>query len=535
VKYLFEITNTDLLARKGIIHTAKGDIRTPCFVPVVHPEPSKNFIDVQTFQDKYLVDFIITSSYILRKRFENKITNLHDLTSFPGPIMTDSGAYQSLLYGEIELTPKNVIEFQEFIGSDFGVPLDIPISINDSYAEAKMKVEKTIERSRDISSLISNTNTKWVAPIQGGKFIDLVKKSAQELGHIEIFDMFAIGSVVEIMNNYMYDTLLEIILTAKQYLDPKKPVHLFGAGHPSIFPFIVAAGCDSFDSAAYALYAQENRYLTNTQTFLLDELDEFPCNCPICSTISPTEMKGLKKNERVKLLATHNLYVCQTEIMNIRRAISSGTLWNLLESRSRVHPNLRKGFNVLIKHSSLLLPNSSSTKKKGLFFVSDSDLEKPEVLLHKKRLSELKLNKRKKLIVLSILNKDITELYDLFTNLKNIMKSNDKLNRNYEFWILNDYFGIIPLEISDVYPLSQSVSVTTLPENQLMNIIHSTLDFITKLKFKEIIFLGELAEFLTILQNQSFFTFDKEKIKAYNFSVSQKNFDKIKFILNSVF
>ncbi|MBN1329911.1 MAG: tRNA guanosine(15) transglycosylase TgtA [Candidatus Heimdallarchaeota archaeon] len=531
---MFEITSTDLLARKGIIHTTKGDIRTPCFVPVVHPEPSKNFIEVQTFRDKYMVDFIITSSYILRKRFENKITNLHELTNFPGPIMTDSGAYQSLLYGEIELTPKNVIEFQEFIGSDFGVPLDIPISINDSYIEAKAKVEKTIERSRDISSLISNTSIKWVAPIQGGKFIDLVKKSAQELGHIETFDMFAIGSVVEIMNNYMYDTLLEIILTAKQYLDPKKPVHLFGAGHPSIFPFIVAAGCDSFDSAAYALYAQENRYLTNTQTFLLDELDEFPCNCSICSSISPNDMKELKKNERVKLLASHNLSVCQTEIMNIRRAISSGTLWNLLESRSRSHPNLRKGFNILLKHSNLLFLNSPSTKKKGLFFVSDSDLERPEILLHKKRLTELNLNKKKKLIILSILNKDITELYDLFTNLKNIMKNNDKLNQKYEFWILNDYFGIIPLEVSEVFPLSQSVSVTTLSKNQVIKIINNTLDLIVKLKFKEIIFLGELNEFSSILQNHLFFTFNKERIKAYSFSVSKDNFEKIRFILNAV-
>jgi len=534
VKYLFEITNTDLLARKGIIHTSKGDIRTPCFVPVVHPEPSKNLVDVQAFQDKFMVDFIITSSYILRKRFENKITDLHKLTNFSGPIMTDSGAYQSLLYGEIELTPKNVIEFQEFIGSDFGVPLDIPISINDSYHEAKAKVDKTIERSRDISSLISDTTTKWVAPIQGGKFIDLVKKSAQELGHLEIFDMFAIGSVVEIMNNYMYDTLLEIILTAKQYLDPKKPIHLFGAGHPSIFPFIVAAGCDSFDSAAYALYAHENRYLTNTQTFLLDDLDEFPCNCPICSSTTSNDLKGLKKNERIKLLATHNLYVCQTEIMNIRRAISSGTLWNLLESRSRAHPNLRKGFNILIKHSDLLLSNSPSTKKKGLFFVSDSDLERPEVLLHKKRLSELKLNKRKKLIVLSILNTEITELYDLFSKLKDIIKNNEVLNRNYEFWILNDYFGIIPLEISDVYPLSQSVSVTTLSKDQLSkNLIHH-LEFITKLKFREIIFLGEINEFLPILQTHSYFTYNKERIKAYNIPISQSNFEKIEFILNGI-
>ncbi|MHA1211859.1 MAG: tRNA guanosine(15) transglycosylase TgtA [Candidatus Heimdallarchaeota archaeon] len=527
-------TASDLLGRKGIIHTPKGTIRTPCFVPVVHPEPTRNLIDVSTFQSKFQVDFIITSSYILRKRFDRSITDLHKLTSFSGPIMTDSGAYQSLLYGEIELTPENVIEYQEHIGSDFGVPLDIPISINDTFDVAKTKVDTTITRSRDISKLISKPSTSWVAPIQGGKYFDLVEQSAKSLGYVQTFDMFAIGSVVEIMNNYMYDTLLEIILTAKQYLDPKKPVHLFGAGHPSIFPFIVAAGCDSFDSAAYALYAQEDRYLTNTQTFLLEELEELPCNCPICSSISSAELKSLKKTERMKLLAAHNLYVCQTEIMNIRRAISSGSLWTLLESRSRAHPNLRKGFNTLIRYSDLLLPNSSSTKKKGLFFVSDSDLNRPEILLHKKRLSQLKFAKRKKLIILSLLNREIDEVYDIYSIVRTNFMKNKLLSQKYEFWFLVDYFGIIPLEITQVYPLSQSLFTTTLTKSQLEDIVLEIFEFVKQLNFKEITFLGELDEFLTILKKQSNYISLKDKIKSYGFQVIPDNLDKIEFILNSL-
>ena len=96
---MFEVMSTDLLGRIGIIKTPKGIIHTPCFVPVVHPVPDKNLIDVSTFQSTFQVEFIITSSYILRKRFAEKKINLHDLTKFAGPIMTDSGAYQSLVYG----------------------------------------------------------------------------------------------------------------------------------------------------------------------------------------------------------------------------------------------------------------------------------------------------------------------------------------------------------------------------------------------------------------------------------------------------
>ncbi|NHJ32837.1 MAG: tRNA guanosine(15) transglycosylase TgtA, partial [Asgard group archaeon] len=64
---MFEIFESDLLGRNGVIDSQKGKIRTPCFVPVVHPEVSKNLVDVSVFQSKFDVDLIITSSYILKR------------------------------------------------------------------------------------------------------------------------------------------------------------------------------------------------------------------------------------------------------------------------------------------------------------------------------------------------------------------------------------------------------------------------------------------------------------------------------------
>ena len=308
---MFELTSTDLLGRLGTIKTAKGTIHTPCFVPVVHPVPGKNLIDVSTFQSVFNVNLIITSSYILRKRFGEKKLNLHELTSFSGPIMTDSGAYQSLVYGEVNITPENAISYQELIESDFAVPLDIPISKNDSYEIAHKKVETTLERCKNVVNIKQDSDTIWLGPIQGGKYLDLIERSAKTISNIDTFGMFAIGSVVEIMSDYRYETLLEMILTAKQFLNPGKPIHLFGAGHPSIFPFIVAAGCDSFDSASYALYAQDDRYITNTQTFLLEDLESFPCSCPMCLSSTPQDLKQQSKKARMKFLAAHNLHACQ--------------------------------------------------------------------------------------------------------------------------------------------------------------------------------------------------------------------------------
>ncbi|MHA1188216.1 MAG: tRNA-ribosyltransferase family protein, partial [Candidatus Heimdallarchaeota archaeon] len=383
---MFEITASDLLGRNGIIHTKKGKIRTPCFVPVVHPEASKNLLSVNEFQTKYAVDFIITSSYILKNRYADAKIDLHKQTGFLGPIMTDSGAYQSLVYGEIKFTPESVIAYQEGIGSDFGVPLDIPIAIDDSYDVAKAKVEETILRCKKVPATIAKTDTIWVGPIQGGRYLGLLEESSRVVSDIDSFGMFALGSVVELMSDYQYDTLVDMILTVKQHLDPSRPLHLFGAGHPSMFPLIVAAGCDSFDSAAYALYAHEKR-------------------------TTPKDLLKRPKSEILSALASHNLFVCQTEMKNIRRAISMGTLWELLESRSLAHPNLKKGFDRLKESSHLLVKSTPRIKKKGIFVVSDDSLQRPEIISHKQRLATLAPPGNKNLIVISLLHADLEEVY----------------------------------------------------------------------------------------------------------------------------
>ena len=51
---------------------------------------------------------------------------LHKFLDFDGAIMTDSGAYQILVYGEVEVSQKEIVAYQEGIGSDIATMLDIP-------------------------------------------------------------------------------------------------------------------------------------------------------------------------------------------------------------------------------------------------------------------------------------------------------------------------------------------------------------------------------------------------------------------------
>ncbi len=95
--------------------------------------------------------------------------------------------------------------------------------------------------------------------------------------------MFPLGAVVPLMNEYRYADLADVVAACKRGLGEVGPVHLFGAGHPMMFAMAAALGCDLFDSAAYALYARDDRYLTVQGTELLDELSYFPCHCPVCT------------------------------------------------------------------------------------------------------------------------------------------------------------------------------------------------------------------------------------------------------------
>ena len=107
-------------------------------------------------------------------------------------------------------------------------------------------------------------------PIQGGIFPELRRKSARLMGE-ETFTVHPIGGIVPIMEQHMYDKLAEIILETKPYLPANRPTHLFGCGHPMLFPMAIALGIDLFDSAAYALFARDDRLLCPWGTEKFDQ------------------------------------------------------------------------------------------------------------------------------------------------------------------------------------------------------------------------------------------------------------------------
>jgi len=275
---------------------------------------------------------IITNAYFIKKRFGDEAfeKGLRSLIGFSGVIMTDSGAYQHMVYGRVDVGNREIVEYQERIGSDIAVILDIPTREDSSYEEALYSVEETLKRAHEVLDIVSNSKTLWMLPIQGGGYIDLVRRSAREASQISGYSIYGIGSPVTFLQSYRYSKVIEMVITAKEELDPSMPTHLFGAGHPMFIPFAIALGVDMFDSASYILYAKDNRYITEYGTERLEEIEVFPCNCPICSKYTPKDLVKMPQRERIRMLAMHNLYAIDREVKRVKTYIREGRLWDLL-------------------------------------------------------------------------------------------------------------------------------------------------------------------------------------------------------------
>jgi 7-cyano-7-deazaguanine tRNA-ribosyltransferase len=469
----FEILDVDALGRIGKIQVNNKHMITPNLFPVVHPY--KNIIP--PFELKKMgAQSIFTNAYILyqNESLREEVMNdgLHRYLNFDGLIATDSGAFQQYMYNnnQFDISAVEIEKFQEDINSDFPVILDIPVQLDDSYQIAKEKVIKTIERAKDNISRRNNENCKWFGPIHGGKYLDLLELSSREMNKLK-FDIFAIGGLVKAFLEYRFDLTLHILLTVKQNIIPNKPIHMFGLGLPQFFSLAIACGCDLMDSAAYILYAKENRYFTlSTGTKTLDELEEFPCHCPICCRYTPKEMKNLDKIKRIELLAKHNLYISFSELRTVRQAIREGNLWELVEQRIRSHPFLVEAAKSMKKYLNFFEINEKIYKNHGRLFVSSQSINRP--LIHRYILKIAK-NYRipengRYLIILPELDVKGNSSLTIEKWLNEVYNNNSNLREHIHLVYLSEFFGIIPLELCNTFPLGQNEAIKVEEDDDIL-------------------------------------------------------------------
>jgi 7-cyano-7-deazaguanine tRNA-ribosyltransferase len=482
----FEIKEKDLLARIGKLKTKSGTVETPLLFPVVNPNIQP--VSPRKLLDDFGFEAVITNAYILKKRFQNEPAEkgIHKCLDFDRVIMTDSGAYQILVYGEVEISPAEIVKYQERIGSDVATILDVPTGWKTSKEHAAKTVTETLQRAKNFFKTKTREDILWVGPVQGGRHLDLVAKSAVAMGKLP-FQIHALGSPTEVMENYRFDVLVDMIMTAKMNMPSERPLHLFGAGHPMMFSLAVALGCDFFDSAAYALYARENRYMTENGTWRLSELDYFPCQCPKCTSKTPKKVMGESPKERETFLAEHNLHVCKAELNRIKQAVRDGRLWEHLEMRAHAHPALLTALQKLKYYGDFIEKHSPTIKRSGVFFFNSVGLARPEVIHYRHRMLERYCPPEDAKILLLAPQTPTKP----FHKAQEFRKIRQAISTSVHVCFYAAPFGLIPLELDEVYPLSQHETALPLDKETIQYVVSQTTEYIKRTHYKTIMLLHD--------------------------------------------
>jgi len=442
LSFTFEVRESDLLGRVGRIRVGGRSLETPSLLPVIHPAD-------QTVHPAELKSMgfggVMTNAYILgsRSREEAIRKGVHGFLGFDGAVMTDSGGYQALEYGDLGVGYGVVASFQADIGSDLAVTLDRPTGYPQERKYAKETVEYSLRNALATRKEFAGRETVWVGPVQGGLYADLVRRSASSLVEGG-FEFLALGSPVQVMENYMFAELASMIIATRMVIPYSVPLHLFGAGHPLTMALAVALGCDTFDSASYVLFARKGRYMGRSGVTSLESMKFLPCSCEVCSKSSVKGLLELDPKERTRMLALHNLHVLRQEVEACREAIVEGRLWDLVRERSMAHPRLTEAFKVLAENAELLSLATPSIKERGLFVMGRADFDRPELVHARRKLS-------------GVVRRSSGRASLALAEGVGSRSGTPKSNSNVDAYRLHPVLGPYPVELEFVYPFGQSV------------------------------------------------------------------------------
>jgi queuine tRNA-ribosyltransferase len=352
-------------ARLGVIHTPRGDIHTPAFMPVGTAGTVKAMLPQSVRQTG--ADILLGNTYhlMLRPGAERvaRLGGLHKFMDWARPILTDSGGFQvmslaslrkisedgvrfqSHIDGHAEfLSPERAMEIQRLLGSDIHMVLDecpaLPAEKNVIETSLALSM-RWAQRSKDAFGLQTEEEKVGRACfgiVQGGTFADLRVRSAEALRQIG-FDGYAVGGLAVGEGQVaMFETLDATV----PHLPRGQPRYLMGVGKPDDIVGAVARGIDMFDCV---LPTRSGR---NGQAFTWDgplnlknarhaddgEPLDASCGCPACRQFSRAYLHHTVKSGEIiaaMLLTWHNLTFYQDLMAGLRGAIAQGGMGGFAE------------------------------------------------------------------------------------------------------------------------------------------------------------------------------------------------------------
>src|SRR3954471_17875698 len=359
-EFRFELLATDGAARSGVIHTPRGEIRTPAFMPVGTAATVKAMMPQNVRETG--ADILLGNTYhlMLRPGAERiaRLGGLHKFMDWPRPILTDSGGFQvmslsalrkiseegvkfqSHIDGHAEfLSPERAMEIQRLLGSDIQMVLDECPALPATHAAIEKSVALSMRWARRSKAAFQEQPEEERAGracfgiVQGGTFADLRLRSAEALQEIA-FDGYAIGGLaVGEPQSAMFETLEATV----PHLPVERPRYLMGVGKPDDIVGAVLRGVDMFDCVLPTRSGRNGQAFTSDGALNLKNArfadDAAPldadCGCPACRQFSRAYLHHVVKSGEIiaaMLLTWHNLAHYQRLMAAMRQAIAESRL-----------------------------------------------------------------------------------------------------------------------------------------------------------------------------------------------------------------
>ncbi len=350
---MFELLGQGGDARRGRLTLPHGVIETPCFMPVGTAATVKGLTPPELRDAKTQIVLANTYHLWLRPGLDTieAAGGLHRFMAWDGPILTDSGGFQvfslqnrrevddggvtfrSHLDGSRHrFTPESVIAFQQAIGSDVAMVLDVCVSLPATREAAEEAVRLTTRWAQRSAKAATRDGTAFFAIVQGGLDNELRRRSAGELVGLD-FPGYAIGGLS------VGETREEMQATARAtatLLPREKPRYLMGVGTVRDLIAAIDSGIDLFDCVYPTRCGRNGRAMTRAgelnilnACFTRDfsPLDE-RCDCATCTTFTRAYLAHLFRAKEMlgpRLLSYHNVYLVNTLMHEARAAVEDGS------------------------------------------------------------------------------------------------------------------------------------------------------------------------------------------------------------------
>jgi queuine tRNA-ribosyltransferase len=338
----FRVEGVDRRARAGLLTLERGDVPTPCFMPVGTQGTVKSLTpeDLQSVGSR----IILANTYHLYLRpgteVMEEVGGLHRFMHWDRPILTDSGGFQVFSLARINrvedegvtfqshidgsrhlLTPERAVEIQSVLGSDIMMALDECPPGQADRPTASGALERTLRwlqrcHARHADLVSAGASPGLLFPIvQGASFTDLRLDSLTRT--LELADWPGLG-IGGLSVGEPKDVTLEMLDVLEPAMPPVLPRYLMGVGYPEDLVEAVRRGVDMFDCVAPTRNGRNGTAFTRDGRLNVKRADlardsrplDPDCGCECCRNYTRAYLRHLFVADELlglRLLSLHNL------------------------------------------------------------------------------------------------------------------------------------------------------------------------------------------------------------------------------------